>query len=108
MSDKPVKGPQHFPAGTTAPVRFRENTIEGARRCTKCGKIGRVISNNHGVSVKCVCGYRWPISSSALNPPVPMMPDRGFSKHTVVEPDWNKAFAETGGVVNEPFGPQSK
>jgi len=100
--------PQHFPAGETAPVRFKETVIEGARRCTKCGKLGRVISGNYGISVKCVCGYQWPISSTPLNAPVPMMPDRGFRKHTLVEPDWNKAYEDTGGGGNEPFGPQRK
>ena len=100
--------PAHFPHAQTLPTRQVENEIPNARRCEKCGKHGRVISNYTGVSVHCTCGYSWPISSAPLSPSVPMMPSRGFSKHTLIEPDWNAAYDEPSGGSNDSFGPKSR
>lgn len=101
--------PAHFPQAKTTPARQEENEIPHARRCEKCGRAGRVVSNYTGVSVHCICGYRWPISSSALCPAMPLMPARGFHKHTLIEPDWNAADNEPSpGGSNESFGPRSR
>ena len=100
--------PTHLPTAETEPARFRENVIEHGRKCTKCGKLGRVVSNMNGINVFCSCGYHWPISTAPLDPVQPLIPARGFQKHTLVQPDWDNAYTDPGGTVNEPYGPTKK
>jgi hypothetical protein len=69
------------------------NNIEANRKCPKCGKPGRVVSNNCGVNVFCgPCKIHWPIANSPLRPEIPGSPQRGLHKECSVEPDWNIAF----------------
>jgi hypothetical protein len=103
---KGAEAPDHLPLAESQPARFQENVLEHARKCTQCGKLGRVVSNHNGINVFCSCGYHWPISAAPLDPMVPMIPDRGFSKHTLVQPDFDNAWTDPGGMANESFGPQ--
>ena len=105
---KQSSAPEHLPVAATIPARFRENVLKGVRICTKCGREGRIVSNNNGVNVFCKCGYHWPISAAAVNPAAPLMPSRGFHKTTLVEPDWDNAYTDPGGMDNESFGPPPK
>jgi len=70
-----------------------QNNFERARNCPKCGKPGRIVSNNCGVNVHCgPCKIHWPISNSPLRPETPGAAPRGLHKETSMEPDWNLAF----------------
>lgn len=63
------------------------------KKCPKCGKAARVVSNRLGVNAHCgPCKTHWPLTNSPLKPESPSSIPRGFSKHTMVEPDWNMAF----------------
>jgi len=69
------------------------SAVSKARICQKCGKEGRVISNNHGVFVKCYpCNVFWPVSSSVLGGHDAVALPRGLKKETLVEPNWDKAY----------------
>lgn len=70
-----------------------QSNIERARKCPKCGRDGRVVSNNCGVNVFCgPCKIHWPIANSPLQPELPLSVPRGLHKETRVEPDWSSAF----------------
>jgi len=111
---KPVRrvvakgAPTAFPKPDSIPAPQRENKLFNVRNCQKCGREGRVVSNTNGIHVFCQCGFNWPISSSALNPPAPMVPMRGLQKMTVVEPDWGKAADDMGVRSNDSFGPKPR
>lgn len=67
--------------------------VDAARNCPKCKKPGRVVSNRLGVNVHCgPCKIHWPITNAPLRPETPSALPRGFSKRTMVEPDWNIAY----------------
>jgi hypothetical protein len=100
--------PTHFPKPSNVPAPQVENKLYNVRICQKCGREGRVVSNHNGIHIFCFCGFSWPISSTALNPSAPLVPVRGFSKVTMVEPDFNKAFEEIGTRQNESIGPKPR
>jgi len=95
---KPKTGPESLPEIPTTPleaVSKLDANVDKARLCPKCGREGRVVSNRLGVNVHCgPCKIHWPITNSPLRPETPSAVPRGFSKHTLVEPDWNMAFDE--------------
>jgi hypothetical protein len=67
--------------------------LDKSRKCPKCGKEGRIVSNNNGVNGFCgPCQIHWPVTNSPLRGEVPGSPQRGLHKETSVEPDWNIAF----------------
>ena len=83
---------EDLPELPTVEVQPRSRALDTARKCDKCGKEGRVVSNRDGVRVYCTCGYNWGISLSALRPNLPVgQSSRGISKETLVEPDWTLA-----------------
>ena len=72
---------------------FLDANVAAARLCPKCNKPGRVVSNHLGVNAHCgPCKMHWPITNTPLRPESPSVIPRGFSKKTMVEPDWNIAF----------------
>jgi hypothetical protein len=111
---KPVRrveaksAPTSFPKPAFVPAPQRENKLYNVRMCQKCGREGRVVSNTNGIHIFCQCGFNWPISSSALNPPAPMVPARGLQKTTMVEPDWSRAEEDLGVRSNESIGPKPR
>ena len=67
--------------------------IEANRKCPKCHREGRIVSNNNGVNGFCgPCQIHWPITNSPLRPEIPGSPQRGLHKETSIEPDWSIAF----------------
>jgi hypothetical protein len=80
-----------------------------ARTCDKCGNTEpRVSSGSTGVTAYCSCGHWWPIASQSLGGSLPIMPPRGLSKQTLVEPDWDKAYEDMEGVNNDEVGPKRR
>ena len=76
--------------------------LEKGRICPTCQGKARIVSNHRGLSGHCFkCKNSWPLASSALQPVSPVAPERGLSRQTVVEPDWNIAFEEIG-AGNDP------
>jgi len=93
----PIGAPAGLPAPKVTTDSIQESNlqanIEAARKCPKCGKPGRVVSNNCGVNVFCgPCQIHWPIAKSPLRPEIPGSVPRGLHKVTSVEPDWSVAF----------------
>ena len=63
-------------------------------KCSKCGEVPRIASNDAGVQAYCgPCQYDWPISR-AIPQPYNIQPtaERGIRKTTLVEPDTDIAF----------------
>ena len=85
------QGIEDLPELPTIEVQPRQRALDTARKCDKCGKEGRVVSNRNGVRAYCVCGFNWGISLMALQPSLPLTGGRGISKETLVEPDWSLA-----------------
>lgn len=70
-----------------------QKILDANRTCNKCGKEGRVISNNLGVNVFCnTCKRTWPISTTPKKIDIPFTEGRGLRKMTYLEPDWDKVF----------------
>jgi hypothetical protein len=107
MAEKP-KGLPTATADATSRPRERSVAPMSQRVCEKCGNDNtRVVSNHLGVSIHCTCGHKWARSATAVAPPLPNVPARGFQKVTLVEPDWNKAYEPIGeGEDNEQVGPK--
>jgi len=102
------KKPTHLPRpGAQAAGSPAQLAAKNVRICKSCGKEGRVVSNSVGVNVWCQCGNRWPISSSPVAPPMVEQLPRGLSKQTLVEPDWELAYRETGDTPDGKIGPKS-
>jgi len=100
--------PSALPLPQTKEPESEISAIERTRSCEKCGKPGRLVSNQYGLHAYCVCGNDWPISSTPLRPNVPLSPMRGITKITSVEPDWDIAFREIGDTPNDKIGPKPR
>ena len=100
--------PPPLPLPKTLSSSEEASAIDRRRACEKCGKDGRVVSNQYGVHVFCVCGNDWPISSTPLRPNIQPSSARGLSKVTSVEPDWEMAFREIGEIPNGQIGPKPR
>ena len=90
---RPIGLPESVATSDSREEANLQALIDGSRKCPKCGKTGRIVSNNNGVNGFCgPCQIHWPITNSPLRPEVPGAPMRGLHKETNVEPDWNIAF----------------
>lgn len=98
--------PTGLPSTESRPASQHENFLPGTRFCKKCKREGRVVSNDMGINVYCLCGNQWPISSMPLCPSMPESMPRGLRKETRVEPNWDLAFEDIGGGANEQIGPK--
>lgn len=108
MSDFPKGLPEVDPSISDE----RVSAFDKGRVCPSCksGKNVRIVSNASGVHAYCgPCKRHWPISSAPLGPQLPPELPRGLHKHTLVEPNWDKAFDQSSGdVTNEQVGPRKK
>jgi len=85
-----VAAPDSLPPIVTGELSAQK-VIDDNRTCNKCGKEGRVISNNLGVNVFCnTCKRWWPISTTSKKIDIPYTQGRGLRKMTYVPPDWDK------------------
>jgi len=100
--------PAALPLPKTKEPASEVSAIDRNRECEKCGKTGRMVSNQYGLHAYCLCGHDWPIASTPLRPNVPLMSMRGISKITSVEPDWDLAFREIGDIPNDKIGPKPR
>lgn len=65
--------------------------LDRNRNCPQCGREARIVSNHLGIRAYCgPCKSGWPVgpNRSLIQP---LIPERGFRRETVVEPDWNLA-----------------
>ncbi len=115
MSELP-KGLPGLPGGLpeadpTATVEGKP-AIETSRTCSDCktNKHVRIVSNQNGVRAWCrKCKNNWGISSNPMAPPQTLIPPRGLSKQTLVEPDWNMANEDiSGDTTHEQVGPKKR
>lgn len=105
------KTPTGLPEADPTETQTEDPAIQSAkvRVCNVCGKgNARISSNYSGVAAHCTCGNSWPLASSSLAPSFPVAPDRGLSKQTLVEPNWDLAFEDLEGENNEQVGPKRK
>lgn len=92
--------PKGLPA---AKNRKRETAADKMTHCPKCNNELRVVSNYLGVMAHCdPCKDFFPISSTPRRVEPVMNLPRGLHKRTMVEPDWGKAFEDTGESGNDP------
>lgn len=69
-----------------------ESALDASRVCPKCGGETRIASNHLGVRAHCgKCKNSWAVSGPR-DAAIPQIPERGLSKRTLVEPDWDRAF----------------
>jgi hypothetical protein len=93
-SKKAITGLPSAKATTDSPEELRlQSLMDGARKCPKCGRAGRIVSNYLGINGHCgPCQIHWPITNSPLKGETVGSTPRGLSKVTSVEPDWNMAL----------------
>lgn len=86
--------PERLPA--VKAKRKRPDPVALSRKCDKCsGESVRVQSNFQERRAWCNnCGHNWAISMATSMVVRPEVFDRGLSKQTLVEPDWNLAYED--------------
>jgi hypothetical protein len=89
VADRPSGLPPVKKPSSTDPDR---PGLDRSRFCSDCGNEGRVVSNSNGVNVYCgPCKKHWPVSSRPFGGGDAASVPRGLSKHTWIEPEWDKA-----------------
>jgi hypothetical protein len=92
-----------------APEAKSERAVDTNRHCPKCHVEARIVANYLGINAYCdYCKIDWPIASTPMTMSLPMSPERGLHKVTLVEPDWNSAYEDGGGAGSEQVGPRRK